>query len=283
MLGSGSGGNAALLAGGERGVLLDAGLSCRQLTRRLAQVDFAPERVEAIVLTHAHGDHTQGAALFSRRYGVPVYTTEAVYREWGGLDSEAWRPLQAGQPETICRWRFQAFAISHDASETLAYRVDTPDGPIGLATDIGEVTVDLIARFRDCRVLVLESNYAARLLEVSPYHRDARARIASRQGHLSNEALAGFVRNHLGAEVRCLVLAHLSRVNNVPELAEMTCREALAACGREDVQIVVASQDHVAQTVNLGAWPPPPRAQGLLPFAPPGPPPVLPDTMQAPS
>jgi len=92
------------------------------------------------------------------------------------------------------------------------------------------------------------------LLRLGPYARPTKNRIAGEHGHLSNEALADFVRAHLGARVRCLVLVHVSRVNNVPELAEMTCREALAACGRGDVDVIVARQDRVTRTVDLGVW-----------------------------
>ena len=137
--------------------------------------------------------------------------------------------------------RFYPFRIPHDASETVAFRIETTDGVIGFATDIGATTDELIEQFRDCLVLVVESNHATELLRVSPYDSATRSRIASVQGHLSNESLAVFVRQHLGQSVRCIVLAHLSRVNNVPEIAALTCREALAACGRNDVDVVVSS------------------------------------------
>ena len=118
----------------------------------------------------------------------------------------------------------------------------------------------------------MESNHATDLLQVGPYPRSTKARIASTRGHLSNESLAGYLRDHLGRSVRCVVLAHLSRVNNVPELAEMTCREALEASGRDDVRIVVSRQDCGAETVDLAAWSAPAHVaptlsrQALLPF-----------------
>ena len=123
----------------------------------------------------------------------------------------------------------------------------------------------LRARFRQCRVLVMESNHATDLLQVGPYARSTKARISGARGHLSNESLALFVREDLGRSVRCLVLAHLSRVNNVPEIAEMTCREALAARGRHDVRVVVSRQDRVAESVDLGG-PGPAGRQVALPF-----------------
>ena len=252
-------------------MLIDVGLSCRDVTRRLGEVGVDPDGVDAIVITHAHGDHTRGARVFAKRHAVPVYTTETVRNEWGVADLPDWRPLTANRPQQLCGLRFEAFTIPHDASETVAFRIETAEGPIGFATDVGAMTPELVDRFRDCRVLVIESNHATELLRISPYAASTRTRIASPTGHLSNESLAAFIRRDLGAAVRCIVLAHLSRVNNVPEIAELTCREALADCGRVDVEVVVARQDRVAATVDLGVWVPPgapavDQAQGALPF-----------------
>ena len=254
MLGSGSGGNSTLLAHRGRGVLIDAGLSYRQITRRMSDIGFDPEGVDAIVITHAHGDHTRGARMFCRRHDVPVYATEKARADWGAAEIPTWRPLRANRSHEVCGLSFHPVAIPHDASETVAFRIETREGAIGFATDIGAMTSELVDRFRDCRLLVVESNYATELLRVSPYDRSTRARIGSARGHLSNEALAEFVRDHLGQQVRCLILAHLSRVNNVPEIAEMTCREALAASGRDDVDVVVTQQNTRARTVDLATW-----------------------------
>ena len=271
VLGSGSAGNATLLEHHDGGVLIDAGLSYRQVASRLSSIGFSPERVEGIVITHAHGDHTRGAGLFSRKHDVPVYATEAVRADWDDVAVAEWRPLRAGRQHHLNGLRFQPVTIPHDASETVAFRIETTHGTIGFATDIGAMTPELVERFRDCQVLVVESNHATELLRVSPYSRSTRERIAGTTGHLSNESLADFIRSDLGRAVRCLVLVHLSRVNNVPEIAEMTCREALVACGREDVEVIVARQDSVARTVDLGLWATgvplaDQRTQTLLPF-----------------
>ena len=255
MLGSGSAGNATLLERGAQRVLIDVGLSYREVVRRLDSIAVSPASIGAVVITHAHGDHTRGAALFSRRHGVAVHATAATRRVWAEASVSSWRNLQCETPTNICGFRFTPFEVSHDAAaETVAFQIETPDGEIGFATDVGVVTPSLRARFRSCRVLVIESNHATDLLQVGPYARSTKARISGTRGHLSNESLAVFVREDLGRSVRCLVLAHLSRVNNVPEIAEMTCREALKARGRHDVRVVVARQDRVAESVDLGAW-----------------------------
>ena len=235
-------------------VLVDVGLSYREISRRLTELGADPAAISAIVITHAHGDHTRGARLFSRRHAVPVYSTEGVRQEWAARDLAEWHALVPSQPLDLGALCFRPFIVPHDASGTVAFRIDTPEGGIGFATDIGAVTGQLVDLFAGCRVLVIESNHAVELLRVSPYDALTRSRIASARGHLSNEALAAFVRDHLGPSVRCLVLVHLSRVNNVPEIADLTCREALAACGRTDVEVVVTRQDRVAPTVDLGSW-----------------------------
>lgn len=185
---------------------------------------------------------------------MPVYATEALWGEWRNSGRVDGMTLEPNESLSLAGFCFSHFEIPHDASETCGFRIETPEGVIGYATDIGALTPLMIEQFQDCCVLVIESNHATELLRVSPYARATRARIAGVGGHLSNESLATFVRDHLGATVKCLVLAHLSRVNNVPELAEMSCREALATSGREDVEVVLTSQEHVARTVDLGAW-----------------------------
>ena len=258
---------------GDQRVLIDVGLSCREVVRRLEQRGVAPDSVRAVVITHAHGDHTRGAALFSRRHEVPVYTTAATRAVWGDVTVSSWRELVCGTTHSIDDFRFEPFEVSHDAdAETVAFRIDTAAGPIGFATDVGVVTQILRDRFRSCRALVVESNHATDLLRVGPYPSSTKARIGGARGHLSNESLASFLRTDLGSSVEWLVLAHLSQVNNLPELAELTCREALDAAGRSDVRVVVARQDRIAETVELDdrvaefQYRAPPEHQAVLPF-----------------
>lgn len=256
-----------LLQGLDQPVLIDVGLSYREVARRLETVGVSPASVGAVVITHAHGDHTRSAALFSRKHDVPVFATgatRAVLESAQCGNVASWGQVACDATSDICGFRFTPFEVSHDAeAETVAFVIETPDGTVGFATDIGVVTPVLRARFRDCRMLVIESNHADDLLQVGPYARSTKARISGSRGHLSNESLAQFIRADLGQSVKCLVLAHLSRVNNVPEIAEMTCREALEASGRQEVQVIVSRQDRVAKTVDLGMWASP-RGHGTV-------------------
>jgi phosphoribosyl 1,2-cyclic phosphodiesterase len=277
VLGSGSSGNATLVASGDDRVLIDAGLSYRAIRQGLERLGVAPDALRAIVITHAHVDHVRSAARLSGRHGITVHATPAARESWGPSAAKVsgWARLRPGRSVDFGALRFLPFAVTHDADETLGFRIDTPTGAIGFATDVGCVTAELVERFRQCLLLVMESNHAVQLLRVSSYAPSVRARIGGDDGHLSNEALGAFVREHLGPAVRCIVLAHLSRINNVPEVAELSCREALARIGRSEVRVVVASPDQPTPTIDLAALiqtpavvpPPARRAQQVsLPF-----------------
>tara|TARA_B100000745_G_scaffold63961_1_gene37781 strand:+ start:1185 stop:1985 length:801 start_codon:yes stop_codon:yes gene_type:complete len=236
-------------------VLIDAGLSYRAIQQRLDSLGLTADALRAVLITHAHVDHVRSAGMLSRKHGIPIYVTEATRAAWGeGAKKVAdWKFLLPGRTVAFGAMQFVPFGVCHDADDTLGFRVNTPDGAIGFATDVGKITEDLISRFAACRVLVMESNHAVELLRVSPYAASVRSRIAGDDGHLSNEDVATFVRDHLGADVRCIVLAHLSRVNNVPEIAKMSCLDALCAVGREDVRVVVADQDRPTPTIDLAS------------------------------
>tara|TARA_Y100001001_G_C7962571_1_gene293013 strand:- start:24 stop:839 length:816 start_codon:yes stop_codon:yes gene_type:complete len=250
VLGSGSSGNATLVADADRYVLIDVGLSCREVTRRLSLLGVNPSSIDAIVITHAHGDHTRGAQVFSRRHDVPIYVTEAIRAEWRPTNISVGGTLIPEGVDEVCGFRFLPFTIPHDSS-AVGFQIETADGVIGYVTDVGKLTNSIIERLRACHLLVVESNHAEELLRFSPYARSVRERISGDGGHLSNEALAAFIKTDLGPSVRCIVLAHLSRVNNLPEIAATTCREALAAGGREEVNVVVAQQDRITPTIDL--------------------------------
>ena len=200
-------------------------------------------------------DHVKGVMRFVQRHPVPVYATDATFRSriWESCVSSGMERVEL-RPDTkfdLCGLGFQAFTVPHDSAETLAFRVETPHGPIGFATDIGTMTPKLAGHFRDCVALVIESNHSTEMLESGPYAPWMKSRISGPQGHLSNEALADFIRSDLGESVRCVVLMHLSRVNNSPEIAEMACRDALRRRGRNNVRVVVSNQDSVTVTVDL--------------------------------
>ena len=196
---------------------------------------------------------------FVQHHPVPVYATDATFksRSWKACVSPGMErvELRPGTRFDLCGLGFQVFTVPHDSVETLAFRIETSHGAIGFATDIGTLTPKLAGHFRDCVVIVIESNHSTGMLESGPYAPWMKSRIGGPHGHLSNEALADFIRSDLGESVRCVVLMHLSRVNNSPEIAEMVCRDALRRRGRNNVRVVVSSQENISETVDLGRLP----------------------------
>lgn len=236
VLASGSAGNATLVESAGTRLLVDAGIGVRTLARRLRETGTL-DLPQAIVVTHAHGDHVSHCARLARRLRAPVFATQAAER---GAD------LGAGVTRMPSRGAFRVGGIvvhtcpvPHDAAQ-VALVFDDGRHRAALATDLGEVTGALFDHVADCDALLLESNHDAALLERGPYPETLKRRIASARGHLSNAQACALLRR-LGPSLRQVVLMHLSETNNRPELARAAARDALV---RRDVKLVVAHQKH---------------------------------------
>lgn len=254
VLASGSGGNATLLEAGGTRILLDAGLSGRELTNRLEIVGIHPEDVHGILVTHEHLDHTRGMGVFARRYGTPIYLTERTRVACdrllrGGERTVAYRP---GRPFEIGAVRVEPFLTVHDAVDPVGVAVvDAASGiRLGLATDLGRPNAQIRHALSGCDFLILEANHDERLLHQAPYPWSVKSRIASSHGHLSNEAAARFVVELLHPRLRGVLLAHLSTEANRPELAMEVVSEALRRAGYEGF-LEVASQDRPTRLIDL--------------------------------
>ncbi len=243
VLGSGSDGNATLVEAGGARVLLDAGLGPRQLAERLASAEVDPASLDAILVSHEHGDHARGASAFSRKWGVPVAGSRGTLAA-AGLVSERLPPLALVEPGTtlaFARLTVRAVAVPHDAARPLAFVLAAAGATFGHATDIGHLARPLVEALRGCDAILLESNYDPVLLRDGPYPWSLKERILGPRGHLSNGDVARLVEKGLGAECRQIVLAHLSRRNNHPELALQAAEEALSRAGRRGVRLTVAN------------------------------------------
>jgi phosphoribosyl 1,2-cyclic phosphodiesterase len=241
VLGSGSGGNAVVVESGRHRILIDAGFSSRELTRRLALVDVEPGSLSALLLTHEHVDHCRGAARFARRHRLPVFATAGTLREVR-LDDDAARGatvLRSGEPCEVAGFLIEPFLLPHDAREPIG--VVLADGAgrrLGLIADCGAYTHLAWARLRQLDVLVMETNHDLDMLRNGPYPWPLKQRVAGRHGHLSNREAADGLPELLCERLRWVVLYHLSRTNNLPALAAATIGEALAregCCARLEV------------------------------------------------
>jgi len=256
MLGSGSAGNCALVATEHCRILIDGGLSARQIVARLEQCGVALHQLDGVLLTHEHGDHVCGLAVLCRKFAVPIYcnaqTAEAIRCQ--GLDGHrSWRIFRTGAEFTICDILVQTFPVPHDAVEPVGYAFHAANRGLGFITDLGYPTKMLVERLREVHTLVIETNHDERLLQNDP-HRPwpVKQRIMSRHGHLSNAAAASVIEQLLPGKIERVVLGHLSRDCNTPDLAAGAVQAQMERNGRADMEVFCARQDTVSPRFRIG-------------------------------
>ena len=254
MLGSGSSGNATLVAAGDTLLLVDAGFSGRDLARRLAALGVEPERVSGVVITHDHGDHTRGMGVFARRHGTPLYMTERTRTACARLLRGTERVVLygPGRPFVVGDVRVEPFLTVHDAADSVGIAVvDECTGlRAGIATDLGRPTAHVRLALSGCDLLILEANHDEVLLHTGPYPARVKQRIASSHGHLSNQAAARFACELLHPRLAGIVLAHLSHECNRPDLAARVVGGALLKAGWRG-HLEVARQDRPTALLDL--------------------------------
>ncbi|MCS7172941.1 MAG: MBL fold metallo-hydrolase [Armatimonadetes bacterium] len=236
VLASGSTANAVLVEGGSTRVLVDAGLPARAIRRWLARFGIAPARLDAVLLTHEHDDHTRGAASVARAMGTVVLANERTLRACPDLRAgherfENLRPFRIGE------LLVEAVPVSHDAADPVAFVIEGEGRRVVIATDLGRADEAFVERAMGADLVLLEANYDPRLLGVSPYPAAVKRRLMSPRGHLSNDAAARLsVRLHTGKPQR-VVLVHLSEVNNLAPLARDIVITALHREGIDQVAV----------------------------------------------
>jgi len=245
VLGSGSGGNAAVVECGGLRLMIDAGLSAKQLSLRLLHVGIDPRSLDGILLTHEHGDHVRGLKTFLKQYPVPVFTTPStarVVRE-AGIEGGSWKFFEAGQVFAIGGLSIETFAIQHDAVDPVGFVVGNGSKRLGFLSDAGFVTRNMTERLRGLHGLFVEANYDDGLLEADtkrPW--SIKQRISSRHGHLSNAQVTELVREIAHAELARVVLGHLSSDCNTPEIILGRLGACLAEMGHGHVGLHCACQ-----------------------------------------
>ncbi|MBK1834294.1 MBL fold metallo-hydrolase [Roseibacillus ishigakijimensis] len=257
VLGSGSGGNATLLDTGAGVLLVDAGLSAKQLVLRMQQLGVEPGDLAGLLITHEHGDHVKGLQVFARKFDVPVYATaltqEVLARKVTSV--RQWKLFSAGQGFECAGIEVESFAIPHDAVDPVGFLFSGPSHRASVLTDLGHVSTGLRQRLGGVSAMVLEANYCDRMLaedEKRPW--SLKQRIASRHGHLSNEQACELARELQGCGLERVVLGHLSKDCNTAAVAG----QAFAGLGLREVR--VASQDEVTGWMPVFDPPPVPLA-----------------------
>ena len=227
LLASGSKGNSLLISSGHTRLLIDAGLSARELCRRLALTGVAPEDLDAVLVTHEHIDHVRGLGVLCRRYRLPVYLHHATAvsltdRPERVIEFETGTELPVGD------LGIRAFPVTHDAQAPVGFTVSGPAGKVGVATDLGIATRLVAEELRHCRTLVLESNHDEEMLRDGPYPWPLKQRIKGNHGHLSNRDSADLLGTLCWEGLETVFLAHLSETNNHPGLARTTAEQVLS-------------------------------------------------------
>ena len=227
VLSSGSRANSTLVRSASNTVLIDCGLSLREIELRIRQLDAEPSAIEAIVISHEHTDHTSGVRLFVKRYGIPVYMNRATAKA-AKFETGEYIPFESGTRFSIGDLSFNPVPISHDAAEPVAFRIDAVARAFAIVTDLGYVTPQVEDIFHGLDALVLESNHDKDMLQRGPYPWHLKQRILSRVGHISNCTASSVLEQIVSkpeSKLKVVVGAHVSEKNNTPELVH----EALSA------------------------------------------------------
>lgn len=243
VLGSGSTGNAVLIVGGETRVLVDAGLSAKEIARRLALVGEDVQRLDGILVTHEHGDHAGGLRVLLQSVDCPVYisaktgdayvserfkvATDEPRRRAAALNNRV-EQIESSRDFRIGEIDFHPFTIPHDAADNFGFTATHQGVKIATLMDFGRITTLITEQLRGCAAILIESNHSRDMLKAcETYPWELKQRILSRLGHISNEDVADWLRDGFDGTADYIVLAHLSQRANNPYLAKITAEVAL--------------------------------------------------------
>jgi phosphoribosyl 1,2-cyclic phosphodiesterase len=257
VLASGSAGNACLISTDTTRILVDCGISVKQLAARLAEIGEKPERISGIAISHAHGDHVNGLARLVRHgikrgRAIPTYLSEytAPVIDWDGLEAPPVKLFKAGSSFVIGDIEVSSFSTPHDCVDPVAFTLRSNGSKVGIATDLGFIPDAIRARFRGCQAVLLESNHDTEMLRVGPHPHHVKIRVGGRYGHLSNHDTTDYLAGELDPDVQHVMLLHLSQDNNLPQLARMGAEIALRRRGIA-ASLTIAEQDKRTEIIEI--------------------------------
>lgn len=229
---SGSSGNSTYISCSEGGVLVDAGVSAKALSEALLWHEIDVGSIRGIFVTHEHGDHVRGIRVFASRHHIPVYATRGTAQaleESGCLQGQVEiHTVDPDRPASAAGMEVRPFPTYHDCRESVGYVVTLPDGRrVAVCTDLGRVSTEVQQAIRGCELVMLESNHDVRMLQNGSYPYYLKQRILGINGHLSNESCAAELPYCIRHGATRILLGHLSKENNLPELARETARSEL--------------------------------------------------------
>lgn len=246
---SGSSGNCVYVKYKNEEILIDAGVSYKRICTALERIGTGIQNIKAVLVTHEHSDHVQGLAVLSKHTDIPVFINRksASYYDMplDELFSGHARIKDPGDTLTFDGFEVNVFATPHDSVGSCGYHFTFSDGTrFALATDMGHITPEIASYLLGCNSVVIESNHDEKMLKNGPYPFILKKRILSDNGHLSNDSCAAFLPKMVDMGAKKIILAHLSKENNTPELCYKTSAEALAEAGftPNDVRLTIAME-----------------------------------------
>lgn len=259
VLASGSSGNATLISTEKTSVLVDCGLSARELAKRIEAVGQEVNKLTAVVITHEHSDHIRGLKTLIKKLNIQVYISPLAL-EASNLKNETFinlgETLESEQPFEIGDLTFYPIKSPHDSVDPLIFRIENKGVKIAIVTDLGYIPKNVAHHLQGCDALILEANHEIEMLRISSYPWSTKQRILSRVGHLSNTETARFLREDFDGKAQYLILAHLSEQTNHPEIAKLAALEALNSrtplfASLEDRQVLTAYADKPLGWIEL--------------------------------
>lgn len=235
---SGSNGNCYYVGNESEAVLIDAGISCKEIETRMRRAGLSLQRVKAVFVSHEHTDHISGLPVLAKKYKLPIFITPPTLRNSKlRFEKELLHPFSADVPVVIGELTIAAFSKRHDAADPFSFTVSGDGVKVGVITDIGRACNNVVQHFGQCHAVFLESNYDEEMLQNGRYPHYLKNRISGGLGHLSNREALALFQKHRSARLSHLFLSHLSRNNNCPRLVE-----ELFTAHAEGVKMVVTSR-----------------------------------------
>lgn len=257
---SGSSGNCIYLGEEDGGILIDAGISCKRIVTGLERKGLSLDDIKAIFITHEHSDHISGLGPVLRKNPIPVYATaDTVSAIWektnmNNISPELFHSIRPEEEIEAGEMLVRPFSISHDAVDPVCYTVEKQGKRAAVATDMGCFDDTIIRVLGQCDSVLIEANHDINMLQVGPYPYSLKMRILGNKGHLSNTSCADLIKEILHKDLKHLVLGHLSRENNFPQLAYRTVLDELEKTetwGTLDTRLMVASRDEPTELLKI--------------------------------
>ena len=254
---SGSSGNSLFIETENTKLLVDAGVSSKKIQNALEGLNVDPSSIDGIIITHEHSDHVQGLGTFAKKFNVPIFvnnkTLDNMPKQKEKLDGLKLNNFEVGDHFEINDLKIKSFSIPHDAANPCGFLINKNSKSIGIATDIGHMTTDVLKELEPSDFLLLESNYEPEVLKFSPYPYKLKQRIAGPNGHLPNEDAGKTISYLLKNNLKQAMLGHLSKENNFPELAYKTVVEELIASNYNEnsLNLSVANRDIPGKIIKI--------------------------------